>query len=107
VPPYARGCGLPARCHSRQRSAGFHPAEVTAAGAAAYDSAADPLVLRSRDEIARFLDGFTSGEPGLVQVPLWRPEAKPRPKALQKMGMYAALGLEKLTAPRPCRFLLP
>ena len=75
-------------CHG---TADFHAPEVAGTAAAVYDSAAAPLILRTRDEIGQFLDGFTVEEPGLVQVPLWRPEAKPKPRDLQKIGMYAAL----------------
>jgi hypothetical protein len=69
----------------------FHPAEVTGTAAAAYDGAAAPLVLRPRATIERFLAGFTAEDPGLVQVPLWRPDTRPRPKDLSKIGMYAAV----------------
>jgi SAM-dependent methyltransferase len=69
----------------------FHPAEVTGTAMAAYDGAAAPLVLRPRAAIERFLDGFTPEDPGLVQAPLWRPDAKPRPGDLKKIGMYAAV----------------
>jgi hypothetical protein len=80
-----------ALCHG---TADFHPAEVADTATAAYDGAAAPLVLRPRDEIGRFLDGFAIEEPGLVQVPLWRPEARPRPRGLEKIGMYAALAVK-------------
>ncbi|MFF0487549.1 SAM-dependent methyltransferase [Nocardia sp. NPDC004068] len=33
-----------------------------------------PLILRSRAEIEPMFDGFELAEPGLVRVPLWRPE---------------------------------
>jgi hypothetical protein len=69
----------------------FHPAEVTGTAMAAYDSAAAPLVLRPRAVIERFLDGFTPEDPGLVQVPLWRPDTRPKPAELKKIGMYAAV----------------
>jgi hypothetical protein len=49
------------------------------------------LVLRPRAAIERFLAGFIPEDPGLVQVPLWHPDAKPRPKDLAKIGMYAAV----------------
>jgi hypothetical protein len=58
---------------------------------AAYDGAAAPLVLRPRAAIERFLDGFTPEDPGLVQVPLWRPDTRPKPGDLKKIGMYAAV----------------
>jgi hypothetical protein len=80
-----------ALCHGTDD---FHPAEVADTATAAYDGAAAPLVLRPRDEIGRFLDGFAIEEPGLVQVPLWRPEARPRPRGLEKIGMYAALAVK-------------
>jgi hypothetical protein len=72
-------------------TADFHPAEVAGTAMAAYDGAAAPLVLRPRAAIERFLDGFAPQDPGLVQVPLWRPDAKPKPAELKKTGMYAAV----------------
>jgi hypothetical protein len=75
----------------------FHPLEVTGTAAAAYDGAAAPLVLRPRAAIERFLVGFTPEDPGLVQVPLWRPETRPRPKDTAKIGMYAARRCAELT----------
>jgi hypothetical protein len=50
-------------------------------------------VLRGREQVASFFDGFDLVEPGLVQAPLWRPEGKrPRPRDLEKIGMYAGVG---------------
>ena len=34
-----------------------------------------PLSVRSRDEILRFFDGLELVEPGVVHLPLWRPES--------------------------------
>ena len=74
----------------------FHPAEVTAPAAAAYDTAPAPPILRPRTAIEPFFDGFTLEEPGLVQAPLWHPDTKPpRPKDLKKIGMYAAIAAKK------------
>ncbi|MET9361070.1 SAM-dependent methyltransferase [Streptomyces sp. NPDC006632] len=39
-----------------------------------YRNIKNPLVMRSREEVAGFFDGFTMVEPGLVSMPLWRPE---------------------------------
>jgi S-adenosyl methyltransferase len=69
----------------------FHPAEVTGTAASAYDSASAPLVLRPKAAVGAFLDGFTAQPPGLVQAPLWHPDARPRPKDLNKIGIYAAV----------------
>jgi hypothetical protein len=40
---------------------------------ALYDEATAPLVPRSRDEVAKFFDGFELVEPGIVFAPQWRP----------------------------------
>jgi SAM-dependent methyltransferase len=39
-----------------------------------YRRTSTPMTMRSRAEIARFFDGFDLVEPGLVWLPLWRPE---------------------------------
>ncbi|MFF9391440.1 SAM-dependent methyltransferase [Streptomyces griseoluteus] len=40
-----------------------------------YRDIRNPLVMRPRDEIARFFDGFELLDPGLVHLPDWRPES--------------------------------
>ncbi|MFG2883592.1 SAM-dependent methyltransferase [Streptomyces sp. NPDC048297] len=40
-----------------------------------YRNIRNPLIMRSRDEIARFFEGYDMVEPGLVQMPCWRPES--------------------------------
>ena len=69
----------------------FHPAATVGQAAAAYDRATAPLVLRSRARIITFFAGFDLIEPGLVQVPLWRPETKP-PRDLRKIAIYGGVG---------------
>jgi S-adenosyl methyltransferase len=50
-------------------------------------------VLRSRAQISGFFDGFDLAEPGLVQVPLWRPERKPPgARDLKKIAIYGGVG---------------
>lgn len=39
-----------------------------------YRDIRSPLVMRTREETARFFDGFELVEPGLVAMPEWRPE---------------------------------
>jgi SAM-dependent methyltransferase len=39
-----------------------------------YSRTPTPMTMRSRDEIARFFDGFDLVDPGLVWLPLWRPD---------------------------------
>jgi S-adenosyl methyltransferase len=41
-----------------------------------YDQATLPLVMRTRDEIGRFFEGFTLIEPGLVFLSQWRPSTE-------------------------------
>jgi S-adenosyl methyltransferase len=57
-------------CHACQDTA----PEFAAQGAAAYGSrVAGQMCMRTSGEIARFFDGFTLVEPGLVWLPEWRP----------------------------------
>ncbi|MFD6188867.1 SAM-dependent methyltransferase [Streptomyces sp. NPDC060275] len=57
---------------------------------AVYDRAAAPLNLRSRAEIERFFDGFDLVGPGLVPVPLWRPDTPPTAQTAG-VGIYGAV----------------
>jgi hypothetical protein len=71
----------------------FHPPGDADRAAAAYQDATAPLVLRNRQQVRAFFDGFDLVEPGLVQAPLWRPDGTPpRPKDLAKIGIYAGVG---------------
>jgi hypothetical protein len=71
----------------------FHPPGDADRAAAAYQNATAPLVLRPRQQVHAFFDGFNLVEPGLVQAPLWRPDGQPpRPRDLAKLGIYAGVG---------------
>lgn len=48
--------------------------ELNAAQQVYNDSGAIPYVLRSPAQIAGFFDGLELVEPGVVSVPLWRPD---------------------------------
>ncbi|MFF5304146.1 MULTISPECIES: SAM-dependent methyltransferase [unclassified Streptomyces] len=39
-----------------------------------YKDIRNPLIMRSREEIARFFEGYDMVEPGLVPMPEWRPD---------------------------------
>ena len=58
-----------------------------------YRRTATPMSMRSRDEIAGLLDGFTVVDPGIVFLPMWRPDdpsaAADRP---ERFTGYAAVG---------------
>jgi S-adenosyl methyltransferase len=72
-------------------TADFRPA-VAQTAAAVYDQATSPVTLRSHAQIAAFFDGWELVEPGLVQVPLWRPDGRqPRPKELARIWVYGGV----------------
>jgi hypothetical protein len=78
----------------------FHPSDGADMAAAGYKNATAPLVLRTRERVSGFFDGFDLLEPGLVQAPLWRPDGRrPRPKDLAKIGIYAGIGRKAGTSP--------
>jgi hypothetical protein len=57
---------------------------------------ASGTTLRTREEILRFFTGLELVEPGLVQVPYWRPE-EPEPVDADKVWFLSAVGR------KPCR----
>ncbi len=48
--------------------------QTAATGVAVYAGTANPLTLRTHDQILAFFDGLEILEPGLVPVPQWRPD---------------------------------
>lgn len=49
---------------------------------------------RTRDEVARFLDGLNVVEPGLVPIVDWQPEREPQPQAsVEDTAVYGAVAL--------------
>lgn len=65
------------------------------AAQAVYTKATASLNLRGHAEVERFFDGFELVEPGLVQVPFWRPDAPPPPRS-DEIGFYG--GVARKTA---------
>ncbi|MGC5563170.1 SAM-dependent methyltransferase [Streptomyces sp. FR-108] len=57
---------------------------------AVYSKASATLNLRSRAEVERFFDGFELVEPGLAQVPFWRPDTEP-PAGSGEIGFYGGV----------------
>jgi SAM-dependent methyltransferase len=53
------------------------PEEQADGAVGVYRSFRNPLVMRTREETARFFEGFEMAEPGLVRMPFWRPEIPP------------------------------
>ncbi|MYU18733.1 SAM-dependent methyltransferase [Streptomyces sp. SID8361] len=60
------------------------------AAQAVYDDATAALTLRSRARIEHFFDGFTLVEPGLAEVPFWRPDTPP-PTGPGEIGYYGGV----------------
>jgi hypothetical protein len=81
-------------------TADFHPPGAASQATAVYKNATAPFVPRPFKQVAAFFDGLELVEPGLVQAPLWRPDGKrPRPKELEKIGIYAGLGRKAPASP--------
>ncbi|MGX2993127.1 SAM-dependent methyltransferase [Streptomyces sp. JNUCC 64] len=57
-----------------------------------YKSTRNPLIMRSRDEIARFFEGYDMLEPGLVPLPDWRPETDPNEADPSLFGGFVGVG---------------
>jgi hypothetical protein len=66
--------------------------EAARQAAAVYDQATSTFTPRSHAEVTEFFDGWDLVEPGLVQVPLWRPDGRPpRQKELSRVWVYGGV----------------
>ncbi|MFF9900104.1 SAM-dependent methyltransferase [Streptomyces longispororuber] len=52
------------------------PREQTDGAVGVYNDIRNPLIMRSRAEIARFFEGYDMVEPGLVPMPQWRADTE-------------------------------
>ncbi|MFD4138527.1 MULTISPECIES: SAM-dependent methyltransferase [unclassified Streptomyces] len=70
------------------------PVTQDEAGAAVevYRSIRNPLIMRSRDDIALFFDGCAMVEPGLVPMPHWRPDVAPEQEDPYAFSGFAGVG---------------
>ncbi|MFJ6123834.1 SAM-dependent methyltransferase [Streptomyces griseoviridis] len=64
------------------------------AAQAVYSKASASLNLRARAEVERFFDGFELLEPGLAQVPFWRPAGPPPPRS-HEIGFYGGVARKR------------
>ena len=65
--------------------------------ASVYDGATSSVTLRNKAQVEALFDGWELIDPGVIQVPLWRPEGrKPRPKELDKAWVYGGAGRKPL-----------
>jgi hypothetical protein len=67
----------------------FEP-ERAKAGAAAYQ-AVSPLIVRGHAAFSSFFDGLDLVDPGLVQIPVWRPDG-PIPEESNQVWGYCGIG---------------
>lgn len=68
------------------------PAEQAAPVVGVYKDIRNPLIMRSRDEIARFFEGYDMVEPGLVPMPRWRPDTAPEEEDPYAFSGFAGVG---------------
>lgn len=67
-------------------------ADDRAAGERIYDRSDGSFFSRETAEVARFFDGFTLVEPGLVWAPLWRPDPGSNTTGAAQSTMLAGVG---------------
>jgi hypothetical protein len=61
----------------------------------------EPMYWRTHDQIETLFEGFTLLEPGVVLLPLWRPEPAERERAAdnpERYASYAAVGIKPASA---------
>ncbi|MFI2643951.1 SAM-dependent methyltransferase [Streptomyces sp. NPDC018610] len=68
------------------------PPERSEGAVDVYKDIRNPLIMRSREEIARFFEGYDMVEPGLVPMPLWRPETAPEDEDPFAFSGFAGVG---------------
>ncbi|MHB9863877.1 SAM-dependent methyltransferase [Streptomyces sp. YIM S03343] len=60
---------------------------------AVYNNATATMNLRTRAEVEAYFDGFELIEPGVTQVPFWRPEGTPPPRS-EEIGFYGGVAFK-------------
>ncbi|WP_298563897.1 SAM-dependent methyltransferase [Streptomyces luteogriseus] len=68
------------------------PPERAGGAVDVYEDIRNPLIMRSRDEIARFFEGYDMVEPGLVAMPHWRPDTTPEDEDPYAFSGFAGVG---------------
>ncbi len=68
------------------------PEEQAVGAVDVYRDIRNPLVMRSREEIARFFEGYEMVEPGLVSMPLWRPDTPAEQEDPYAFSGFAGVG---------------
>ncbi|MFI6849316.1 SAM-dependent methyltransferase [Kitasatospora sp. NBC_00085] len=73
----------------------FMSAEAVAETTRVYSRASSPLVLRTRPEVQEFFGDFELADPGLVQLPLWRPQTDLPQGWQQAAPAYAGVAVKR------------
>ncbi|UUN30518.1 SAM-dependent methyltransferase [Streptomyces sp. FIT100] len=68
------------------------PKEQVGGVVGVYSDISNPLVMRTREEIARFFDGFELVEPGLVSMGNWRPDTPAEQEDPYAFSGFAGVG---------------
>jgi SAM-dependent methyltransferase len=68
------------------------PAERAEGAVDVYKDIRNPLIMRSRDDVARFFEGYDMVEPGLVPMPHWRPDTAPEDEDPYAFSGFAGVG---------------
>ncbi|MFC9502987.1 SAM-dependent methyltransferase [Streptomyces sp. NPDC057002] len=68
------------------------PPERAGGAVDVYEEIRNPLIMRSREEIARFFEGYDMVEPGLVAMPRWRPDTAPEDEDPYAFSGFAGVG---------------
>ncbi|MFI2629252.1 SAM-dependent methyltransferase [Streptomyces collinus] len=68
------------------------PPERAGGAVDVYEDIRNPLIMRSREEIARFFEGYDMVEPGLVAMPRWRPDTAPEDEDPFAFSGFAGVG---------------
>ncbi|GAA1421938.1 SAM-dependent methyltransferase [Streptomyces thermospinosisporus] len=68
------------------------PPERAGGAVDVYKDIRNPLIMRSREEIARFFEGYDMVEPGLVPPPRWRPDSPPEDEDPFAFSGFAGVG---------------
>lgn len=68
------------------------PPERSEGAVDVYKGIRNPLIMRSREEIARFFEGYDMVEPGLVPMARWRPQTAPEDEDPYAFSGFAGVG---------------
>jgi hypothetical protein len=68
------------------------PEERSESVADVYKDIRNPLIMRSRDRIARFFEGYDMVEPGLVPMASWRSRTAPEDEDPYAFSGFAGVG---------------